>query len=324
MADEPMETGETVQEEPASPAPGGEETAAEKGAELAQPVQPQQGNCPDEEMGKLRPVCTLAEQNYGQVLGLIKEIKSAENVLQKFHARAAGVTAADVEKAKGQFHEAKKSYLHIGNQINDGIKQVNVLAKTYPMDVVLQGLYQAYLAKLLSSLETRNPVQPFVEKLAADPFEFEREEVEPTQAETQRGMTKEKLETEHLEKVQKTVNLLEVRYQKRQLANRLRGGENPANIVKALSALLHRDPEDINTYIWLASLMSGELKKERNQNDRLAMRDAILDHCQKAFAIIDDSLNLQGIENLTERDKRRSEYVKTITAIRKPLLDRVD
>ncbi|MCH7477129.1 MAG: hypothetical protein IIA14_03390 [SAR324 cluster bacterium] len=321
MADEPMEPGETPQGEPASPAPEGEEAAAEKAPEHAQPVEPQPGNSPEEELAKLRPVCTLTEQNYGQVLDLIKEIKSAENVLQKFHARAPGVTAADVEKAKGHFHEAKKSYLQLGNQINDGIKQVNLLAKTYPMDEVLQGIYQVYLAKLLSSLETRNPVQPFVDKLAAGPFEFERQEGGPTEVEKQRGMTQEKLEKERLEKVQKTVNILEVRYQKRQLANRLRGGENPATIIKALSALLQRDPEDINTYIWLASLISGELKKERNQNKRIAMRDGILDNCQKAFSIIDDSLNLQGIENLNERDKRRSEYVKTITSIRKPLLD---
>ena len=317
MAEESMETGETPQEDPSSPAPEAEETVAE----AAQPIEPQPGNSPDEKLGVLRPVCTLTEQNYGQVLELIKEIKSAENVLQKFHARAAGVTAADVEKAKGQFHEAKKSYLQLGNQINDGIKQVNVLAKTYPMDVVLQGISQVYLAKLLSSLETRNPVQPFVDKLAAGPFEFERQEGGPTEVEKQRGMTREKLEKDRLEKVQKTVNILEVRYQKRQLANRLRGGENPAAIIKALSALLQRDPEDINTYIWLASLMSGELKKQRNHNERLAMRDAILDNCQKAFSIIDDSLNLQGIESLNDRDKRRSEYVKTITSIRKPLLD---
>jgi hypothetical protein len=35
---------------------------------------------------------------------------------------------------------------------------------------------------------------------------------------------------------------------------------------------------------------------------------------------IDDFLNLQGIQTLSDRDKRRAEYVKSIAAIRNPLV----
>ena len=40
----------------------------------------------------------------------------------------------------------------------------------------------------------------------------------------------------------------------------------------------------------------------------------------RLFGMLDDFLNLQGSQNLSDRDKRRAEYLKTITQIRKPLL----
>ncbi|MCZ6557897.1 MAG: hypothetical protein O7A69_08995 [SAR324 cluster bacterium] len=117
------------------------------------------------------------------------------------------------------------------------------------------------------------------------------------------------------------MTMLEVRYQKRQLANRLRRGDSPARIIGRLVHLLHRDPDDINSYIWMANLLTNKLKTERDQNKRMQIRDEILDYCKRGFAIIDDYLNLQKIESLNERDRMRAEYVKTITSIRKPLME---
>jgi hypothetical protein len=66
--------------------------------------------------------------------------------------------------------------------------------------------------------------------------------------------------------------------------------------------------------------MSKEMVKERNQNARVGMRDEILQICKKAMSQIDDFLNLQGIQALSDRDKRRAEYVKSIAGIRNPLV----
>ena len=303
------ENGETPQDSP------------ESTTVLAEEIETIPGNAPDEALEKLRPVLSLAEQTYSQVLALIKEMKAAETVLQKFHAREAGVTTENVESAKTQFHQAKKSYLQLGNQINEGIKQVHTLAKTFPDDVLIQDQYRVYLAKLLASLETHNPIQPLVELFAASGFDLTRQEFAVAEEDAQRGATPESLEKKRLEEIQLAVTRLEVRYQKRQIANAMRQGTSRAVTINSLSRLVSRDPEDVNTYIWLANLLNAELKKERDQNKRMSLRDGILDYCKRGFAVIDDYLNLQGIESLNARDRMRAEYVKTITSIRKPLLE---
>jgi len=302
----------------ATPQPA--EAPAEQPMEATQGIETIAGDCPQEELAKLRPICTLAEENYQTILGLIKTIKESEGILLRFHGRQDNITPQDVEAAKGKFHDAKQSYLQLGNQINDGIKPVHALAKVYVEDLVVQNLYKTYLAKLLCSLETRFPVEPFVRRLADWVFVFDREEMTINEDEERRGLTMDRKRIEMQNSVQRAVIMLETRYQKRLLQNRLKAGEAPGKIARRVQALLGQDPEDLHTYIWIANLLSKDLPKERNQNTRVGLRDDILGYCKKAFALIDDFLNLQGIQNLAERDKRRSEYVKTITAIRKPLV----
>ncbi|HKI98750.1 MAG TPA: hypothetical protein VKB51_09780 [bacterium] len=297
----------------------GDETS-EDVTELPQEIQVKQGNCPDLELEKLRPICTLAEQNYQSVQEHIKALRKANDVLRKFHARDPNVAPKDVDQAKQEFHEAKQAYLVLGNKINEGIKQVYVHAKTYPEDLLVQNLYATYLAKLLASLETRNHVEPYVQRLADYVFVFDREDIVLTAEEERRDMTIQMKKAEVLGAAEKSVARLEARYQKRQLQNRLRQEERPGRVINQLLRISRQDPEDIHTFIWLANLLTTELPRTRDQNKRLEVRDDILSYCTRAFGMIDDFLNLQGIQNLSERDKRRAEYVKTITQIRKPLL----
>ena len=288
--------------------------------ELPQEIEVKKGNGPDLELEKLRPVCTLAEQNYQSVQEHIKAIRSANEVLRKFHARDGSVTPKDVDQAKQSFNDAKQAYLQLGNKINEGIKQLYILSKTYPDDLLLQNLYSTYLAKLLASLETRNQAEPYVKRLAGNVFVFDRQDIILTAEEERRDMTVAMKKAEMLAAAERQVARLEARYQKRQLQNRLRQEERPTRVLNQLLRISRLDPEDIHTFIWLASLLAQELPKQRDQNKRLEVRDDILNYCQRAFGMIDDFLNLQGIQNLSERDKRRAEYVKTITQIRKPLL----
>ena len=309
-------------EDPVSfpPAFDADEETPEAVTELPQPIEAKKGNCPDGELEKLRPVCTLAEQNYQSVHEHIKAIRHSNEVLRKFHARDSSVTPRDVEQSKKEFHDAKQAYIQIGNKINEGIKHVHVLAKTYLEDLLLQNLYSTYLAKLLASLETRNSVEPYVKRIADYVFVFEREDIVLTAEEERRDMTVQMKKAELLAAAEKQVARLEARYQKRQLQNRLRQEDRPTRVLNQLLRISRQDPEDIHTFIWLASLLAAELPKQRDQNKRLEVRDDILSYCQRAFGMIDDFLNLQGIQNLSDRDKRRAEYLKTITQIRKPLL----
>lgn len=288
--------------------------------ELSQQIKVKAGNCDNLDLDKLKPICTLAEQNYQAVQEHIKKIRNANLILQKFHAREGDLTPKDVDKAKKEFHEAKKAYIQLGNQINEGIRHLHFTAKSYPQDVLVQNLYSAYLAKLLSSLETRNETEPYVSRSANFSFVFDREDIILTEEEERRGMTVDRKRAEILAEAELNVSRLEARFQKRQLQNRLRTEERPIHIINQLIRISKQDPGDLHTFIWLANMMAQEMPKIRDQNRRLEMRDEILSSCQKAFALIDDFLNLQGIQALNERDKRRSEYLKSITALRKPLL----
>lgn len=297
-----------------------DDAGEEEVTELPVEIEVKTGNTPEEELEKLRPLCALAEQNYQGVLAHIKTIRSANQVLQKFHAREGDLTPKDVDKAKREFNDAKKSYIQLGNQINQGIKQVHVMAKTYPQDLLMQGLYSTYLAKLLASLETRYETEHYVARLASFTFYFEREDIVLTVEEERRDLTLEKKQRETLAAAGKEVARLEARYQKRQLQNRMRQEERPTRLINQLVRISKQDPEDINTYIWIASLLAEQMPKQRDPSKRLEYRDDILSYCQRAFSQIDDFLNLQGIQNQSERDKRRSGYLKSITQIRKPLM----
>lgn len=299
----------------------GQDEPSEGVTELPQQIKIKAGNCNDIDLEKLKPVCTVAEQNYQAIQEHIKKIREANRVLQKFHAREGDLTPKDVDRAKREFHEAKKSYIQLGLQINEGIKQVHITSKSYPEDILIQNLYATYLAKLLSSLETRNEIEPYVDRLAGFTFVFDREDIILTEDEERRLMTVEQKKAEILAETVTRVDRLEARYQKRQLQNRLKTEERPIHIINQLIRISKQDAEDIHTYLWLANLMSQELPKIRDPNRRLEMRDEILSTCQKAFAQIDDFLNLQGIDALSDRDKRRSEYLKAITALRKPLME---
>jgi len=314
----------TEPERPAEPeeaeAGQAEETPPEKVTELKPPRETKPGDCAQQDLDRLRAICTNADQKYQQVLAHLRQIRDAEMVLQRFQAREGKLTPLDVDKAKEQFHKAKQSYMEAGNEINAGIKTLYDLAETYPQDLLVQQIYRTYLAKLLASLQARNPVEAMVELLAAAAFDFERRAAEPDEQENLRGLTPEGKKEELLQATARQVNMLESRYLKRQLQNRLRQGENVATIIQRVGDLLKRDPEDLHTYLWLARLKLDLYEAERNQNRRVAIRDEILKTCQKAFSLIDDFLALQGIQDQNDRDKRRAGYVRTITAIRKPLM----
>jgi hypothetical protein len=296
------------------------ESISDRVDELLQPANTKKGDALPDEVASLRPTCTMAEENYQAILGLIKTMKEAEVILQRFHAHQEGVTPESVQKAKEQHDQARQTYLQAGNQINDGIKAVNGLARIYVEDMLVQNLYKTYLAKLLASLETRNPVEPFVRRLADWVFVFDREPLVVSEEENRRGLTLEKKRTELLAASNRTMTMLETRYQKRLLQNRLKAGESSGKVIRRLHYFAQQDPEDLHTTLWLASLMSKELVKERNPTARSAQREEILQLCKKAMGQIDDFLNLQGIQVLSERDKRRAEYVKSIGSIRNPLV----
>ena len=78
----------------------GQEEPSEAVTELPQQIKIKAGNCNASDLEKLKPVCTVAEQNYQAVQEHIKKIREANRVLQKFHAREGDLTPTDAHRAK--------------------------------------------------------------------------------------------------------------------------------------------------------------------------------------------------------------------------------
>ncbi len=93
-----------------------------------------------------------------------------------------------------------------------------------------------------------------------------------------------------------------------------------SKVIKELVEISHLDHEDIKTHILLARMFSEYSKKASQINLRRNLRAQALIYCKSANGLIDEYLSLQGIKTLSERDKERISFVKTISAIRLPLL----
>ena len=91
-------------------------------------------------------------------------------------------------------------------------------------------------------------------------------------------------------------------------------------IIRELLEITHIDPLDIKTHILLARLFGEHSLVVKSHKKRTSMREHALRFCSLAFSRIDDYLNLQNILILKERDFQRAGFIKTISAIRIPLI----
>lgn len=264
--------------------------------------------------------CNASQEAYEIVKEQSSIMKRAESVLAKFQNRAPDVTREDVEEAKQEYQTAKPIYQKNSKMISDEMPFIYQIHRVYPNELVVHRIYNQFLAKLLSSREARNPVEQYVLNFAKDPFNFEDYNLTPSENEENQGKTTETLLSSLQQDLSLTTHRLEGRYKKRQLMVRLKQGERREKVIQELTKLLEMDAEDIKTYILIARLLTEHYLTVSDHAKRIHYRDLALQHCNTAFTKIDAFLDLQGVEEVYMRDKIRVGFIKTISAIRNPII----
>ncbi len=269
---------------------------------------------------KFKKICKKTEVAYDNVSKILRSLRNSQKIIDDFKNVNKDISLVEVKLAKETFLESKKIFTNQGKIIAEGMEYVYDVNQRYPDRILVKKAYIKYLAKLLGSREARNLPENYVLRMAEGAFDFETPDFEPTERQLQHGKTKYSLEKEYKEELMKDVLRLEARYRKRKLTVLLKKSVSKAKIIKELQEILKIDPEDIKTHLFLAKLLAEYATSFNDHVKRGVFRDQALQHCQAAFSKIDDYLDLQLINKMTERDLIRAGFVKTISAIRIPLI----
>lgn len=274
----------------------------------------------DSVIKKCKEITDQCQSEYVEVKETMAIMRASEQTLIKFENKTPGVTYNDVKEAKESYIKARKDYLEKSKLISDGMSLIYAVQMKYPKIYFLLHNYNCYLAKLLASREARNPVENMVLIIAEGKFSYSDEEFSLTVNDERKGKTLDTLKKEYIEELITTKNRLESRYIKRQLATRIKKGEARDKIIKELKKIITKDPDDIKTYLLLSNLLYEQYLRLRDHGERSSVRQEIIDCLDTAFSKIDVYLDIQGVEKILQRDKQRVSFVKSIAALRKPLI----
>lgn len=273
----------------------------------------------DQIEGKFKSTCIAAQKAYSEVSRIQRSLMNSQKIIDSYKKNS-DVSLIEVKLAKETFLDTKQVFVENGKIIADGMSFVYEVYQTYTDQLLVKKAYIKYLAKLLGSREARYPPENYVLNLAKGDFDFNLPNFDPTDRQLQHGKTKYSLKKEFEQSLTKDIKRLEARYRKRKLTALLKTENAKAQIIGELQEILKLDPVDVKTHIFLAKLLADYSNTLNNHIKRGVLREQALKHCEAAFSKIDDYLDLQKIENIKERDISRAGFVKTISAIRIPLL----
>jgi len=269
---------------------------------------------------QLKKICEQAAVWYGNAMKTLPSIRNSQKIIEKFKDIKNDITLMDVKLATETLKESKKNYTENAALIAQNWLYIADVYHKYPGELLVHRVYAQYLAKLLASREARDPVENYVLRLATKPFEFEAPDFIPSDLQLQRGITSVALQKSYMKQLSTEISRLECRYRKRRLMVKLKENVPKSAVIKELLELAQIDPIDIKTNILLARLFSEYALTINNHQKRSSLKEQALKYCNLAFAKIDDYLDLQSIEQISARDLQRAGFVKSISAIRIPLL----
>lgn len=269
---------------------------------------------------KLKSVCKAAQDAYDSLSRIQRSLRNSQILFEQTKKGEKQVSKVELDLAKETFLESKKIFVDNGKVIANGMGVIYQAYQSYPDEIIVKKIYMKYLAKLLGSREARYPPEAYVLSIANGDFDFTEPSFEPTDRELQHGKTKYSIKKEFINKLNKHINRLEARYRKRKLTVMLKSDTPRTTIIKELEEILRIDPSDIRTHIFLAKLLAEYSNNTNNHVKKGAFREQALKHCQAAFSKIDDYLDLQNMDKMKDRDVARAGFVKTISAIRIPLI----
>jgi hypothetical protein len=274
----------------------------------------------NETEAKFIATCKTAEKAYAELSRIQRSLRNSQKIIDSYKEVNSGISLIEAKLAKETFLDTKQVFLNNGKIIADGMKFIYEVYQHYPDQLSVKKAYIKYLAKLLGSREARYPPENYVINLAVGDFDFSLPDFEPTDRQLQHGRTKYSLKKEYEQTLIKDIDRLEARYRKRKLTALLKEEAAKSKIIVELQEILKLDPADIKTHIFIARLLAEYSNSFSSHSKKSMFREQALKHCEAAFSKIDDYLDLQLIKEMKERDIARSGFVKTISAIRIPLL----
>ena len=269
---------------------------------------------------KVTDICRNAETWYDNTIKTLPSIQNSQKIIEKFKDVKNELTLMDVKLANETLKESRQNFTKNAKEIAQNWLYIHDVYRKYPEDAVVNHAYLKYLAKLLASRESRFPVEPYVQNLAKGPFNLESPDFEPTNEQLNHGQTSVSLKAKYINQLKIEIGRLECRYRKRRLMVRLKENVPKIEIIKELLEIAAIDPLDIKTHLLLARMFSEYAMTLKNHQKRTSMREQALKYCNMAFSKIDDYLDLQDIQVMKDRDIQRSGFVKSISAIRIPLI----
>ncbi len=271
-------------------------------------------------MAKITEICTAAEGWYKKATSTLPSIRNSQKVITKFQNVDNEMTLMDVKLATETLKESRINFTENAGKIAQNWLYIHDVFGKYPEEVVANQVYVKYLSKLLASREARYPVENYVLDLAQGPFSLESPDFEPTDLQLQHGKTNVSIRKAYLKRLLVDINRLECRYRKRKLMVKLKENVPKSVVIKELLEIAHIDSLDIKTHILLARMFGEYALTIKDHQKRTSLLEQALRFCNKAFSKIDDYLDLQSIQAMKERDIQRAGFVKSISAIRIPLI----
>jgi len=269
---------------------------------------------------KLVEICTAADGWYDKAINTLPSILNSQKIIAKYQNVNNEISLMDVKLASETLRESKKNFTENATEITQNWSYIHDVYCKYPDEVVVNQVYLKYLAKLLGSREARYPVENYVLMVAKGPFNLEAPDFEPTDAQLQHELTNVSLRQHYLKELRVDINRLECRYRKRKLMVKLKEKISKNVVIKELLEISQIDPLDIKTHLLLARMFSEVVPTVKDHQKRTSIREQALKYCKLAFSTIDDYMDLQQIQVLKERDIQRASFVKSISAIRIPLI----
>jgi len=270
----------------------------------------------------INETCLTAAKSYEEVVRIGPSVRRAKKVIDELQGTKDQLEMIDLNLAKETYSESIEIFRKHAKAIADGLELISEAYQKHNDKIIILQIYSKYLAKVLASRESFHPTERYVLQMAGGQFAHEEPGFAPSDEQLQQGITSVKLRKEYKNKLVKLTNRLECRYHKRKLMVQMKEGAPKLEIIKHLIRAAEMDQEDVKTSILLARLLAEHLKTLRDPKKRRYAREEALRYCKFAFSKIDVYLNLQGYKNVRERDVQRAGLVKTISAIRLPLIKR--
>lgn len=262
--------------------------------------------------------CKQASQCFEQIDDYLSTMQSSTAILEMFKAGNNELSTNDFYDAKKEFDEAKKEYLRISQELTTGITYVYRAQLKYPEELLLKQLYCTFLAKLLASRKSRNPVERYIRRLAEKEFLYQIPDFnQQSDNEDEDGPTSIE---QYKDELIKNYQRLEARYRKWKLMQNLHEGFSKKKLIEELTNIQSMDEDDIRTYILLARIY-GDMYLETGVHTEktLSLRKRALDYCSLIMEKLDAFLDLQHYDDKNECEVSRLGFVKTVFDIRSPL-----